>query len=324
MRNKGQLVHCLVCGYEWRTYSTVLPKKCANPKCRSPRWFRRKLTCWNKGLTKDTDARMAKLSELRRGKRRPEIAGENHPNYGKPLSVETRERIGLSRKGKYNGSDNPFYGRSHSVETVEKIRVALRGYWTQERRDTWSVKQRNHQVTKFKPIKQPRVKSSLGRRPMLPKITVECRVCGKPIVCSAYYPSVYCSRECHAASRQGMRYPDEWRAKMSANHPDCSGERNGRWLGGVSSEPYGIEFTDALRDEIRGRDDYTCQLCGTKENGRALPVHHIDYTKTHNDKGNLVSLCDSCHGRTNSNRDYYQAYLQLVVLKEIPNANIRL
>jgi len=39
-------------------------------------------------------------------------------------------------------------------------------------------------------------------------------------------------------------------------------------------------------------------------------AHHIDYEKTNNVEGNLVSLCKSCHTKTNFNRDAWIAYFQ--------------
>jgi len=44
-----------------------------------------------------------------------------------------------------------------------------------------------------------------------------------------------------------------------------SGANNPQWLGGVSFEPYGLEFNDKLRERIRERDNYQCQGCGIPE-----------------------------------------------------------
>jgi len=90
-----------------------------------------------------------------------------------------------------------------------------------------------------------------------------------------------------------------------------SGDKNPQWLGGLSFEPYSPEFNDKLKEEIRKRDNHTCQECNYTEEqlGYTLSVHHIDYDKKNNDKTNLISLCNSCHQKTNFNRenwiDYY-------------------
>lgn len=89
------------------------------------------------------------------------------------------------------------------------------------------------------------------------------------------------------------------------------GEKNPNWFGGTSFEPYGIEFNKKLREEIRKRDNYTCQECGyTQEMEHTLHVHHIDFNKTNNHPNNLISLCRSCHNQTRFNRQAWINYFQ--------------
>lgn len=91
------------------------------------------------------------------------------------------------------------------------------------------------------------------------------------------------------------------------------GERNGRWEGGKSFEPYPEEFW-VKREAIRERDGRACQICGVHESqlDRRLDVHHIDRDKQNNDDHNLVSLCRECHGKTENgeSRERYAAFLQ--------------
>lgn len=70
------------------------------------------------------------------------------------------------------------------------------------------------------------------------------------------------------------------------------------WQGGKSFEPYPFEFDKKLKHEIKKRDNYTCRECGRKPKNHDLHVHHIDYDKNNNNKLNLISLCDVCHGKT--------------------------
>ncbi len=60
------------------------------------------------------------------------------------------------------------------------------------------------------------------------------------------------------------------------------GEKHYNWQGGKSSEAYGLEFNDDLKEVIRNRDRRKCYLCEKTEleNGEKLSVHHIDYEKT--------------------------------------------
>jgi len=79
------------------------------------------------------------------------------------------------------------------------------------------------------------------------------------------------------------------------------GELHHGWKGGVSFEPYSPDFNEILKNEIRLRDNFTCRICGFY--GKS--VHHIDYNKLNNDPKNLITLCRSCHGKTNYKRDYW-------------------
>lgn len=63
----------------------------------------------------------------------------------------------------------------------------------------------------------------------------------------------------------------------------------------INSYKYSPQFR-RLRPFIRTRDDYTCQLCGDSP---SVDVHHIDYDTDNNDVLNLITLCCSCHGKTN-------------------------
>ena len=86
------------------------------------------------------------------------------------------------------------------------------------------------------------------------------------------------------------------------------GEKNYFWQGGKSFELYSINWTKALKRNIRKRDKYTCQLCNKIQGNIMLDVHHIDYNKKNCNLNNLISLCKSCHKKTNFNRKYWSAY----------------
>lgn len=87
------------------------------------------------------------------------------------------------------------------------------------------------------------------------------------------------------------------------------GEDSHFWRGGVSHNPYSIDWTRTLKRSIRERDKYTCQLCGKEP---AICVHHIDYNKLNCNPDNLITLCGNCHPKTNFDRDKWLEYFTLI------------
>jgi hypothetical protein len=112
-----------------------------------------------------------------------------------------------------------------------------------------------------------------------------------------------------SATRKGIIFTEEWKANMSAAK---KGEKHPNWQGGKSFEPYCVKFNNAFKEYIRSKFGHKCFLCPTTqaENGRKLSVHHVNYNKNCGCDGdetcNFVPLCDSCHNKTNCNRDYWQ------------------
>ena len=122
---------------------------------------------------------------------------------------------------------------------------------------------------------------------------LKCQFCGNEFKIKPFKlktTSKFCSKECRNNARKGLFNP--------------------AWNGGSSFEPYGTEFNEELKEKIRRRDNYTCQIVGCEErqNGRKFPVHHRDYRKQNNEEYNLITLCHSHHSATNSNRDYWRNY----------------
>jgi len=80
------------------------------------------------------------------------------------------------------------------------------------------------------------------------------------------------------------------------------GEKSHFWKGGISFLPYAFDFDAELKKLIKKRDKYICQLCQKRQIGKNLCIHHIDYDKQNSSPDNLMSLCWSCHGKTNNHR----------------------
>jgi len=77
------------------------------------------------------------------------------------------------------------------------------------------------------------------------------------------------------------------------------------WRGGRMPQVYPKAFNAQFRREIRDRDDYTCAIC--KLSGS--DVHHINYVKEDSGADNCITLCKSCHAKTNVKRNYWEGAL---------------
>jgi hypothetical protein len=117
---------------------------------------------------------------------------------------------------------------------------------------------------------------------------------------------------CHSpvtSFKKGHEVTKSMRQKMSVAK---KGSLHPNWKGGISKEPYPFEWTRKLKESIRLRDNYRCQLCGIGQNeaGKKHHVHHVDYTKENLAPKNLITLCVSCHTKVNYNRKLWQEFFQ--------------
>lgn len=71
-----------------------------------------------------------------------------------------------------------------------------------------------------------------------------------------------------------------------------------------------IFYDEELRKEIIKEQDYKCKLCEKKIEKDWAHLHHINYNKRNCEKENLALLCPRCHGKTNSNRVFWQNLLE--------------
>jgi 5-methylcytosine-specific restriction endonuclease McrA len=83
---------------------------------------------------------------------------------------------------------------------------------------------------------------------------------------------------------------------------------------GERSSAYPYQWTSGngrqLREWIRERDQRICQVCGATEGAKVHAVHHIDYEKDNINPSNLITLCHPCHGKTNHDRCFWQAFFE--------------
>lgn len=82
------------------------------------------------------------------------------------------------------------------------------------------------------------------------------------------------------------------------------GKKSPVWTGNIAYwKQYPVGWNKRLKEQIRSRDDFTCQFCGMdqEESGRKLDIHHIDKNKDNLDESNLISLCANCHHKIHQN-----------------------
>lgn len=85
-----------------------------------------------------------------------------------------------------------------------------------------------------------------------------------------------------------------WKRGVYDSH---KGKNNPNWKENKQRHPK--EFSKELREFVRQRDSYACQICGrdvSRLKKRGI-VHHIDGVKTNNDSSNLILFCIPCHTR---------------------------
>lgn len=113
--------------------------------------------------------------------------------------------------------------------------------------------------------------------------------------------------------------------KIAYQNPDVrakvSGENSNFFRTGKGRQEYPREFNSALKETIRRRDDYMCQMpdCYALQSGKAFPVHHIDHNRNNNIESNLITLCPRCHVETTlGDRDYFETLLtELQIMRGI-------
>jgi hypothetical protein len=114
--------------------------------------------------------------------------------------------------------------------------------------------------------------------------TKNCSVCRSEFKSPASSSKTTCSRACSSTHRSESQ----------------RGENGPRWAGGKTSQALLVRSSAAYKDwrgQVFERDDYTCQMCGTR--GHKLAAHHIKRFKTHPHLAlwvpNGITLCWPCH-----------------------------
>jgi len=240
---------------------------------------------------------------------------------GKHLSEEHKKKLSLAKIGKKLSKEHKkrlsdsHKGKICSEETRKKISLANKGHIvSEEARRKMSLsrmgitpwmKGKHHTVEAKRKITQSNLNNP--RRYWLGK-----HLCKE-------------TREKISSKLKGKSLPEEVRKKVSYALKNLNnrlevneklrkaftGNKNPQWMDGRSYEPYSPDFNNYLRNKVKKRDNYCCQLCGMqiKESRRIkinpnknwLIVHHINHNKKDNNISNLITLCNHCHARVHIN-----------------------
>ena len=256
---------------------------------------------WKNGLTKENSEKLRESTE-KTGKTLKKLYAEGKliPYYkGKNLLKETKRKIGLANKGKKRTEETKqkirismIKNRKEHPEIIEEIRKKLQGrIFSEEHKKKISL-------SKIGNLSRTGQKNSIETRRKISKSNI-----GK-----------------HIGWSKGLTKETDERVKsMSIKLSNKGNPMYGKlgnlapgWKGGLSFEPYGIEFNKKIKEQIRRRDNFICQKCkkAEQELKRKLSIHHIDYNKKNNCPLNLISLCSICHTKTNDNRKKWENFFQ--------------
>jgi hypothetical protein len=117
-------------------------------------------------------------------------------------------------------------------------------------------------------------------------------------------------------TKQKMSIAQKKRLADPINHPACDVDYYLKYGHLKSFEPYCELFNNDFRYRVRVFFNFTCCLCGCKEDGRKHSVHHIHYNKSSCcdpiAQRKFVLLCTSCHSITTrkESRDYWTQYFE--------------
>ena len=246
------------------------------------------------------------------------LYGEKNPFYGKKHTKESLEKMSKVHKGKHRSLKTEFkkghklnLGRKFSDEHRKKLSEAKEGVkQSEEHRRKIGEAKMGHIVSE-----ETRIKIGNAHRNKI--VSKETREKLRKALKGKKLTKEHI--ENRTKSRAGYRHSEETRKKISESNKGNTenklrGENHPNWVGGTSFEPYSLDWTETLRRSIRERDNYTCQLCSKQQGDKAFHIHHIDYNKKNCNPNNLITLCRSCHPKTNFKRKYWEDYFNKLLL----------
>lgn len=211
-------------------------------------------------------------------------------NTGKKRSEKTKKKISELKKGKITW----MKGKKHTKETLKKMSESHKGkvtwikgkHHSNETKDKISLKKKGINISE-----EHKRKISASHKGK--KMSEESKK--KMSIAKRIRPVSNETKLKLSNINKGKHLSEKTKKKISIAF---RGYKHPLWLGGISKLPYSFDWNEELKMLIRKRDNFTCRLCGIP----AGIVHHIDYDKMNSNPNNLITLCESCHPKTNKDR----------------------
>jgi hypothetical protein len=266
-------IECKICGREFKNYRSF-GCHIRTHKITSKEYYDRFLKKENEGIC-SVCGKETSFKNLRKGYCK--FCSLKCANEGKRCSEETKKKMSDAQKGEKNHN----YGKHPSEETRKKMSDAHKGtHLSEETRKKMSDAKKGENNPNYGKHLSEETKKKLSD-----------------------------VNKGENNPNYGKHHSEETKKKMSDAN---KGEKNPSYKGGISlkefKDTHGMEPEEwkKLAQEIRKRDNFTCQLCGKKG---ATDVHHIipRRMKIDNSPENLITLCRSCHIKIEHLTDKYLA-----------------
>ena len=208
-------------------------------------------------------------------------------------------------------------GYKHTKETKQKMRLAKLGKKHTEEHNKKISENNGMSMLGKKHSDETKKKMSLAKKGITPKFIPDNT--GR-VLSEETKKKIGDANRGRPSWHKGKKRSVEFRKKMSKIFKERfkNPENHPSWLGGKSFEPYAPEFNKKLKEQVKKRDNYTCQECNYEEKDLKYPlsIHHIDYNKKNNLLINLIALCNSCHSQTNFRREDWKKYFKNKLIEQ--------